>query len=483
MAKHTVQTLDALEVEHAPQREGEPTGKATIERAFRSIKDAGASLFSLTNHLSSTHPQLREPSVAASLTHLIVDALLRAYQHGSRMARAALEQRGELCPEALERTSSRARQQAQAHDRSARLMLSEIHDLYDIGRDKKRFIDGLRRYPLPVLQQAEKELSKQVHREDIRDRASYFAALVRRCHDDYRQQQARRQREADERRQREEHDRAVEQQQREYATAPAKMIRDALKIVASQWDSATRQLLFGGIGPGQGLLHKAFAQLSNKLGAAAAKDIIRGVYHDFTIDSNGVLESAAMDAIGTLLDRVTAGAVALAASPCVIGTGGNQRTCETVPRIAQQPPLLPAQVSIARLVEEHDSAAEQQQREHVTPSAGMLRDALELIASQWDFATRQLLFEGVGPGQGMLYKAFAELSNTFGVAAAKNVIRRAFDDFAIDSAGALDSAAMGAILDRLAGGAELLAITPCVIETRGDQAVALSVSKMVSCIA
>lgn len=86
----------------------------------------------------------------------------------------------------------------------------------------------------------------------------------------------------------------------------------------------------------------------------------------------------------------------------------------------------------------------------------------------------------------MLHKAFAELSNTFGMAAAKDVIRRTFDDSAIDSAGALNSAAMGAIgaiWDRLAGGAELLAITPCVIETRGDQAVALSASKMVSCIA
>jgi hypothetical protein len=353
-------------------------------------------------------------------------------------------------------------------------MLSEIHDLCDIGRDKKRFIDGLRRYPLPVLQQAEKELSKQVHREDIRDRASYFAALVRRCHDDYRQQQARRQREADECRQREEHVRAVEQRQREYETAPATMIRDALKIVASQWDSAARQLLFGGIGPGQGMLHNAFARLSNKLGAAAAKDIIRGVYQDFVIGSAGTLESAALDAIGTLLDRVTAGAVALTASPCVIETGGNQRSCETVPRIAQRPPILPAQVSIARLAEQHNTAAEQQ-REHVTPFAKMIRDALELIALQWDSATGQLLFKGIGPGQGMLYKAFAELINTFGVVAARIVVRRVFDNFAIDNACVLDSAAVGevgAVLDRLAGGAELLTTDPRDIETRGDQVVA-----------
>ena len=96
------------------------------------------------------------------MTHLIVDALLRAYQHGARMTRAAIEQRGAVDPDELARAANQARQQAQAYDRSARLLLSEIHDQYDIRRDKKRFVDGLRRYPLPVLQQAEKDFSKQV---------------------------------------------------------------------------------------------------------------------------------------------------------------------------------------------------------------------------------------------------------------------------------------------------------------------------------
>ena len=305
MAKHTVQSLDALEVEHAPQREGEPTGKATLERAFRSIKDAGRELFALTNHLSTAHPQLREPCLAAGLTHLIVDALMRAYQHGARMARAAIEQRGDIASDDLERASSRARQQAQAHDRSARLLLSQIHDQYDIKRDKKRFVDELRHYPLPVLQQAEKDFSKQVHRADIQDRASYFAAIVRRCKDEYRQQQARLRQEALERRQREEHDRVVEQQQREHTSAPAKMIRDALELIALQWDSATRQLLFNGAGPGQGLLRNAFDQLSNKLGDAAAKDVVRGAFHDFVTDHSRALDAPAIRAIGAVLGKVT----------------------------------------------------------------------------------------------------------------------------------------------------------------------------------
>ena len=323
MAKHTAETLALLAVEHAPQREGEPTGKATLERAFRSIKDAGQHLFALTNHLSIAHPELREPCLAASLTHLIVDALLRAYQHGARMTRAAIEQRGEIDPGDLEQVACRARQQAQAHDRSARLLLSEIHDQYDIRRDKKRFVDGLRRYPLPVLQQAEKDFSKQVHREDIQDRASYFAALVRRCHDDYRLRRARVQQEAREHRQREEHDRAVEQQQREHASAPVKMIRDALELIALQWDSATRQLLFDGAGPGQGMLDKAFGELSNSLGATAAKDVVRGVFHDFAIGNNRALGTAATRAIGVILDKVTGETAISNSASCAIDTSVN----------------------------------------------------------------------------------------------------------------------------------------------------------------
>ena len=257
------------------------------------------------------------------MTHLIVDALLRAYQHGARMTRAAIEQRGEIDPGDLEQVACRARQQAQAHDRSARLLLSEIHDQYDIGRDKKRFVDGLRRYPLPVLQQAEKDFSKQVHRDDIHDRASYFAALVRRCHDDYRLRRARVQQEAREHRQREEHDRAVEQQQREHASAPVKMIRDALELIALQWDSATRQLLFDGAGPGQGMLDKAFGELSNSLGATAAKDVVRGVFHDFAIGNNRALGTAATRAIGVILDKVTGETAISNSASCAIDTSVN----------------------------------------------------------------------------------------------------------------------------------------------------------------
>ena len=304
MAKHTVETLDALGVEHAPQREGHPTGKATIERAFRSLKDAARHLLELTNHLATSHPLLRDPALAASLTHLLVDALLRAYQHGARMAQAAIEQRGDLDPGKLEQAAKQAREQARALDRSARLLLSHIHDLYDIARDKRRFVDALRIYPVEVLQQAEKDFSTQVHRDDIHDRASYFAAIVRRRHHEHRLRQARLQQEVRERQVRQEHDRAVEQQRQEHAAAPTKMIREGLDLVALQWDSTAKKLLFDGDGPGRGMLHKAFDDLTVSLGKTAATDIVKGTLYDFEISSTPSLNDHARQAIRSLVNHI-----------------------------------------------------------------------------------------------------------------------------------------------------------------------------------
>ncbi|MFW5740106.1 MAG: hypothetical protein ACOC1F_07040 [Myxococcota bacterium] len=61
------------------------------------------------------------------------------------MARAAAEQRSSLEPGEMEEAAQRVRERARARENSARLLLEHIHDLYDIARNKKQFIDQLRR--------------------------------------------------------------------------------------------------------------------------------------------------------------------------------------------------------------------------------------------------------------------------------------------------------------------------------------------------
>jgi hypothetical protein len=182
LAQATRDVLDALEAEHAPQKEADPRAKSPLERAFRSVKSFSTPLLGLTDRLATARPALRDPELAKASARLVVTCVLRAYQAGARAARRALQARDALDLETLTRAAEASREQARATERSRRLLLAHIHELYDLPRARQTFVNGLRRYPLAVLQQAERALRAQVHRDDIRDRASYFAALVRRFH-------------------------------------------------------------------------------------------------------------------------------------------------------------------------------------------------------------------------------------------------------------------------------------------------------------
>ena len=127
MAESTKDALALLEIEHAPQKEGDPQGKSTVERAFGSIKTFAGPLLELTNRIAVAVPQLAEPALAKAATTVLVTALLRAYQAGGRAARRASQQLGQLSEEQLVAAAAKAREAARALDRSARLFLAHVH--------------------------------------------------------------------------------------------------------------------------------------------------------------------------------------------------------------------------------------------------------------------------------------------------------------------------------------------------------------------
>lgn len=49
MAEATQRAMDALAVEHAPQKEGDPIGKSTVERAFGSVKSIARPMLAVTD--------------------------------------------------------------------------------------------------------------------------------------------------------------------------------------------------------------------------------------------------------------------------------------------------------------------------------------------------------------------------------------------------------------------------------------------------
>lgn len=301
LAQLSRNTLEQLDADHAIQREGDPLGKATIERAFGTVKQIAQPLLAITDRLAGAVEALRNVALAKALTTVVLTALLRAYQAGARAAHRSTTERAGLDEQTLVRAAQQSRQRAHAEDRSARLLLTHIHHVYGINGSVAAFIRAFRRFPLEVLHRAERAFAAQAHRDDIRNRMSYFARIVRSIDDNYRTEQARRRREEqavqDLRRQ-------AEQQQAQlghWADHPQEHLASALAALAAQWHPPTSSLLFGGAGLGSAWMVDAIGRLVESHGVVAARDLAVGTFDAFARQLADRLGPAGIAAIEALL--------------------------------------------------------------------------------------------------------------------------------------------------------------------------------------
>lgn len=300
MAKETLDALRQLDVEHAPQREGDPLGKSTVERAFETLETILAPLLTITDRLAARVPALAEPALARATVDVLVTALLRAYQAGARATRRALDARGAITADELARAAHEQREQARADERSSRLILARIHDAYALPGAARTFVDRFRRYSPAVLLEAEKRFASQVHRDDIRDRKSYFAAIVRTVCDEHRRARNRelRDREVHDRIERDE--RAHDAQLARWREDPAAWLRDALDAFAAEWVPASCSLLLSGTGIGRAWTRAAVQRLV-ELHARAAHDIATAIVSDW---SRANLDRLGPDGVAAVLAAV-----------------------------------------------------------------------------------------------------------------------------------------------------------------------------------
>jgi transposase InsO family protein len=304
MAEATRAALEKLGAEHAPQREGTPTDKATIERAFLSVKTFARPLLDLTNRIADFLPALKRPDLAKALTTLVLTALLRAYQSGARAARRADAERAGLDPAALLGAAAESRQQARVDDQSKRLRLQAIHRDYHLAGNAADFIRAFRRFPLPVIAAAERAFASQAHRDDIRNRNAYFAALLRRFHDELHCEQIRRR---NEQRRDHQHRCDIAQLQAERQARhddPVAGLTAALDILPAYWDPQRHKLLFDGAGPGRAGARMSIERLTAIHGPQTAADIAAATLRDFAAANAERLEPAAIAAIDNLVRRL-----------------------------------------------------------------------------------------------------------------------------------------------------------------------------------
>lgn len=315
MAELSAEMLEALEIEHAPNKEADPIGKSTVERAFLSIKSIAASLLAVSNELAGCIPTLKDPVLAKATATVLLTALMRAYQAGARAARRALVARGALDPAALARAAQEQRQQARSDDRSSRLILARIHDAYALPGSMKSFVNHFRRYRPAVLLDAEKRFATQAHRDDIRDRSSYFAAIVRRVDEEHRRDRTRQKLEHDERLRRRRDQLRYDEQAAHWHAHPLDWLRDALDAVAAQWLPQRRALLFGTRGIGHAWAARAISRIIELHAPTAAADLVAALLRDWSghnldrLGPDGVLAVLAviqpyLDAIPTPRDEL-----------------------------------------------------------------------------------------------------------------------------------------------------------------------------------
>lgn len=174
------QAHDALGADHAPQREGTPTEKATVERGFGTIKNALTPILDLLNRLAGAVPSLRQPVLAQHVITLLVATFLRVYAAGRRHLGHPLDGHD---PDVLRVIIEQQRDQARAEDRSVRLFLEAVHAEYAMPTSRDAFVRTFRRYPLEDLKDAERRFRAHACRCQVRVCDRYFAAVVRDVHD------------------------------------------------------------------------------------------------------------------------------------------------------------------------------------------------------------------------------------------------------------------------------------------------------------
>ena len=258
MSAETTQALEELECEHAPQKEGTPTDKATLERSFRTVKDALRPLSELTKAVADRLPALRDGAFARAVGRVLLGVFLRVYEAAPRERGHPLEGRDRR---ELEIIAQEQRERARAENRSRRLLLGEIHAAYDFPGGVERFIRAHRHHALEDIQEAERRLRRSACRCKVRACDLYFAGILRNVRDEN-ERARQRERQAELRRLRQQREFAREQRERRERDQvvrdhPEAVLAESLDLIGAQWLPGENVLLAGGRGPGRAQSHAA----------------------------------------------------------------------------------------------------------------------------------------------------------------------------------------------------------------------------------
>jgi hypothetical protein len=262
MAEATQAALESLEYDHAPQKEGTPTEKATKERAFRTVKDALRPLVELSRKLAERVGALREPSLAKALGKILLSVYLRVYEAAPRIGAHPLEGRSR---DELEAIVEEQREKARAEGRSKRLLLSAIHAQYNFPGSPQRFIRAFRNHALEDIQEAERRMRFRACRCEVRACDRYFAGILRNVAEEARKRRAdkrrTRLRASAQKRYRAEGEELLSHRSALAENNPEALIQEGLDSIATQWLTEPQRLFLEGRGLGLRLVQQALTTM------------------------------------------------------------------------------------------------------------------------------------------------------------------------------------------------------------------------------
>jgi hypothetical protein len=223
---------EALGVDHVPQKEGTPTEKATVERAWDTVQRALAPLLDLSNRVAEALPVLRRADLARAVGTLLVAVFLRVYAAGRRHLAHPLA--GED-PALLQTIIEEQRDHARAEDRSRRLFLEAVHAEYAMPGSSEAFVRAFKRYPLDDLKDAERRFRPNACRCRVRLCDRYFAAVVRDAHERGTQRRAAAWRRSKDQAQARRADRAAVHRAADLNAHPEHRLHEGLDLLAETW--------------------------------------------------------------------------------------------------------------------------------------------------------------------------------------------------------------------------------------------------------
>jgi len=265
ISQRTVEALDALECEHAPQKEGCPTEKSPKERAFLTVKGALEPIRELTNDFARAVPRLRDPDFARAAGRILLSVFLRVYETAPGGGRHPLAGRDR---EELDAIAGEQRERARAERRSVRLTLQAIHRSYGFPGSLESFIRAHRDHALEDIQEAERRLRAKVSDPEVSLSDRYFAGILRNVRDE---NQPRRRHERERRLTRSEERREIresraEDRHRERLTRehPDAVLAEGLDLVSAHWFDDEQRLFARGRGLGTYRLHQALRSMASE---------------------------------------------------------------------------------------------------------------------------------------------------------------------------------------------------------------------------